>query len=84
MQMPDEDTIRYFKYHNTEIIDNHDGTITFKVNTKCEMLDENNLCKIFDTRPDICREDDSKPNVRVIRLKECTEDKQNGIKYKVY
>ena len=40
-----------------EIAREHGFTYDLKEDGSCEMLDESNQCKVYNTRPDICRVD---------------------------
>lgn len=51
-EIPNE-MIEYYKYHNIEVI-KKEGKITYRIWNTCINL-ENNLCKIFETRPNACR-----------------------------
>jgi len=65
-----KDYKNYFKYHNVEVIDKED-IIEFRVWNRCENLDENNLCKIWETRPEVCR--NTKDRKGVIHPEDCTD-----------
>jgi len=52
----DFDTIRWFLLHEPASVFVDDGTWYLLVHTKCKHLQPNNLCGIYETRPQICRD----------------------------
>ena len=53
----DFENIRWYVAHkNVNVFVEEDGTWNIEFITPCEFLDENNLCKIYEKRPKICRE----------------------------
>jgi Fe-S-cluster containining protein len=52
----DFDTIRWFLLHERASVFVDDGTWYLLVHTKCKHLQPNNLCGIYETRPQICRD----------------------------
>ncbi len=49
-------TVKEFKKQYTERYPGNPGLSHFKKEAPCVFLDENNRCKIYDARPDICRQ----------------------------
>lgn len=64
--------IEYYKYHNIDIEKFGRTGYRLKVNNRCEHLTKDNLCDIFETRPDVCREKMSN-SVKFLRPEGCTE-----------
>ena len=52
----DFDFIRWYLLHESASVFTEDDTWYLLVHTRCKHLQENNLCGIYDTRPQICRE----------------------------
>jgi len=49
-------TVKEFKKQYTEVYPGKPGISHFKQENPCAFLDENNKCKIYNARPDICRD----------------------------
>ncbi len=52
----DYDYIRWYLLHGRASVFTDEGTWYLLVQTVCEHLRDNNLCGIYDTRPQICRD----------------------------
>ncbi len=50
------DYVRWYLLHDRATIFVENGNWFLMVQTICKALDENNLCKIYEKRPQICRE----------------------------
>lgn len=61
---------RYYGYRNITVITKGNETI-FRVNNKCSQLGEDNLCKIWETRPAICNGQQNNPNI--VKPAGCTD-----------
>jgi len=48
-------SVKEFKKQYTEVYPGHPGLSHFKKENPCAFLDENNRCKIYNARPDVCR-----------------------------
>jgi len=70
LEMSIEDTKRYYKYHNIEVIELEESTI-FRVWNKCDKLTEGNLCSIWETRPEVCKNTNDKKCVS--KIEGCTD-----------
>jgi len=68
--MTEEDTIRYYALHNIDIIKKEDAT-TFQIKNVCSELGEDNLCKIWETRPEICK--NTKDKKCILKPEGCTD-----------
>jgi uncharacterized protein len=55
--LDDFENIRWYVAHkNVQVYVEEDGTWNVEFLTPCEHLDENNLCDIYEKRPEICKE----------------------------
>jgi Fe-S-cluster containining protein len=55
--LEDFEEIKWFVAHkNVNVFVDEDGTWNLEFLTPCEFLGEDNLCKIYEKRPEICRE----------------------------
>lgn len=53
----DVKTLMWYQYHKkAELYFDKDGDYSLVFNKRCEQLDENNLCAIYERRPSICRQ----------------------------
>jgi Fe-S-cluster containining protein len=52
----DFEYIRWYLLHDRATVFTEDGTWYLLVHTKCRHLGDDNLCKGYETRPQICRE----------------------------
>lgn len=52
----DYDFIRWFLLHEHATVFTEDGTWYILVHTQCKHLRDDNLCGIYETRPQICRD----------------------------
>ncbi|MCO6438847.1 MAG: YkgJ family cysteine cluster protein [Phycisphaerae bacterium] len=52
----DYDDIRWYILHEGISVFVEDGDWYIQIQTRCKHLGANNLCQIYDTRPEICRE----------------------------
>ncbi len=50
------DYVRWFLLHEKATIFTEDGTWYLLVHTQCRHLQDNNLCGIYETRPQLCRD----------------------------
>ncbi len=59
--------VRDFKKQYTEVYPGHPGLSHFKKENPCAFLDENNRCKIYAARPEVCRNYPLMKGVRIPR-----------------
>lgn len=60
-ELKDFENIKWYVVHkNTEVFVDDEGVWNIRFLTKCDQLDKNNKCKIYQTRPEICKEFSSK------------------------
>ena len=52
----DYDDIRWYLMHEAISVFVEEGDWFVQIQTRCKNLEANNLCGIYDTRPEICRE----------------------------
>lgn len=52
----DFEYIRWYLLHDRATVFTEDGVWYLLVHTKCEHLGDDNLCRAYETRPQICRE----------------------------
>jgi Fe-S-cluster containining protein len=52
----DHDDIRWFILHEGITVFVEEGSWYIQIQTRCKQLGLNNLCQIYDTRPEICRD----------------------------
>lgn len=61
----DWDEIKWMLHHkNLTVYKDNDGDWLVEFKTDCKNLDENGRCKIYDERPELCREHDPETCVR--------------------
>jgi len=63
-------TKEYFDYHNVEVIQKRNKVI-YRVWNKCKHLNEDNMCDIWETRPQVCR--NTKTNSHLVKPDGCTD-----------
>jgi len=51
----DQDEIRWFLYHEGTMVLREDRQWLLQVDVRCKYLTLDNLCSIYDRRPDVCR-----------------------------
>ena len=61
----DFDFIRWYLLHESASVFTEDDSWYILVHTKCRHLQDNNLCGIYETRPQICRDYTTDRRVRV-------------------
>ena len=47
---------RYYSYHENTEVQEIDGKTFLRINNRCKNLSKDNLCLIYENRPDICRD----------------------------
>jgi len=68
-----QDQINYFSYHeNVEVQTLEGGQLSLFFNNKCKHLAKDNLCAIYETRPDVCRDAYTKNRQGVIFPEGCS------------
>ena len=52
----DQEEIRWFLCHHGVRVSFEEGHWWLQVQTRCKHLKQDNLCAVYDTRPDVCRD----------------------------
>lgn len=52
----DFEQFKWYVFHGVSVYMDHDGDWFVEVPHNCIHLDEKDLCRIYDQRPDVCRE----------------------------
>ena len=72
-QIYTQSDMNYYNYHDI-IFERKNRNVDYKlIPCRCKYLGEDNLCKIFHNRPDIC-DKNRRGNHRVYRFKQCTDE----------